>query len=207
MLKKLHDELRALIRGANIRKHFQGLRNNFSQELILGATQVRNYEAFLKEKVRTPGELLWALATWVPDYRSAGEGLKFPFDLPYWYLYQRIVQAQKAVRNIAGAECDPKMKRRIARFQDRLDKMFGNDDTGNRFKVLTGEMEKLIGLFRRLRKILRLERKSTEELLPSLTLGKRLYRVSRSWKNSIRRQRRAPAIKNTVVNFSGATKS
>ncbi len=170
MLKRLHDELRGLIRGAKIRKHFQGLRNNLSKELVLGATKVRNYEAFLNEKVRTPGELLWALATWVLDYRSAGEGLSFPFDLPYWYLYQRIAQAQKAVRDIARAECDPKMKRLISRFQDRLDKMFGDDDMRNRFKVLTGEMEKLIGLFQRLRKILRLERKLTEELLPSLTL-------------------------------------
>ncbi len=162
MLKKLHDELRALSRGAKIRKHFQGLRDNLSKELVLGATKVRNYEVFLNEEVRTPGELLWALTTWVL--------VGFPFDLPYWYLYQRIVQAQKVVRDIAGAERDPDMKRRIARFQDRLDKIFSNDEVRNRFTVVTGEMEKLIGLFQRLRKILRLERKSTEELSPSLTL-------------------------------------
>lgn len=182
MLKRLHDELRGLLRKTNIRKYFQGVRDELAKELVIVPAHVRNYERFLTEEVRTPGQLLWALSTWVIDYRSAGEGLNFPFDLPYWYLYQRLTQAQKAVGDLAKAERDPQIIRRIRRVQGRLDKIFGASDTGNHFQVIAAKMEKVIDLFTRFRTILRLSPGATLKSSVSLTLREEVIRSNKELK-------------------------
>ena len=182
MLKKLHDELRGLLRKTNIRKYFQGVRDEMAKELVIVPAHVRNYERFLKEEVCTPGQLLWALSTWVIDYRSAGEGLKFPFDLPYWYLYQRLTQAQKAVGDLAKAERDPQIIRRISRVQDRLDKIFDASDIGNHFLEIAAKMEKVIDLFTRFRTILRLSPGATLKSSSSLTLREEVKRSKKELK-------------------------
>ena len=102
--------------------------------------------------------------------------MNFPFDLSYWYLYQRMIQAQKAVTDIAKAERNPEMIRRIRRVQDRLDKIFGGSDTGNHFQAVAGKMEQIIDLFDRFRKILRLPAKATIESSVSLTLREEVIR-------------------------------
>ena len=77
---------------------------------------------------------------------------------------------------LAKAERDPQIIRRIRRVQDRLDKIFGANDTGNHFQVIASKMEKVIDLFTRFRTILRLAPGATLKSSVSMTLREEVIR-------------------------------
>lgn len=98
LLRSLHGELSALLRGAKVRSRLRGMRTDLVR-YSKGGTPVspEQMERFLEDPCGAPqvdaGQrrrcVCHMLLRWVSDYQSELSGKYFPFDLPALTLYRR----------------------------------------------------------------------------------------------------------------------
>jgi hypothetical protein len=162
ILKKPHDQLRDLLRRTKVRASLRKLRRQLALELHGADCQVRNYKAFLQQHKDKPVELLWALATWTLDYRSQAGGLACPFHLPYLAFYYRLRQAQKHLAVIGRLPKTRKIRQWTMRFRRCLRKLFDEQIQGQSVPVAVESLERLNAIFDRMRRILRVDKKSSD---------------------------------------------
>jgi hypothetical protein len=170
ILKKPHDAMRNLLRKSRFRQELRELRHDLAVAFDLEGLHPARYESFLKEGAREPGQLLWALAAWILEYPKAGQGLGFPFDLPYLELYRRVVTASPQVGHIAALRHDKETRSWVKKFRTRLARVLGRHDIGEELRRHAGTLKTLRTIFDRLRTILRLEKQAQDSASDSKTI-------------------------------------
>ena len=106
LLEPSHAHLRAMFRHLKTRPKLRALARDLGRRLGEGIEQAR-LELVGWQLTEAQGHLIpegsaglatvRALAQWVLDYAADGDGHGFPFDRPYFDLYNRCVQASRAI--------------------------------------------------------------------------------------------------------------
>lgn len=106
LLEPSHAQLRALFRQLKVRPNLRALARDLGRKLGDGIEQARRAlvdwqvsedQGHLVPEGSAGLATVRALAQWVLDYPADGSGQGFPFDRPYLDLYNRCVQASRAV--------------------------------------------------------------------------------------------------------------
>ena len=163
LLAESHDRLRGLFRKVNLRKLLRTLVRDLGRELGGQIDEARTgFRRWQTENA--PGKRLLAgdagvatvraLAQWVLDYPVEGGGLDFPFALPWLALYDRCLQASRAIDAfLSDPGQDASVRKTLERLRRILQRVEDNDPA---LGAIAERLTRRAELFAELRKALRL---------------------------------------------------
>jgi hypothetical protein len=164
-----HGKLRALFRSSEIRPRLRGLARDLGVklggEIEEGREEVKTWQARDEAGHRIPPgragiATVRALAQWILDFQSRSAGQSFPFARPYLDLYDRCLEARRAVDAfLCGDLEDKKVSTALERLQRILDPVACDVP----FSPVVRSLRTRAGLFDELRDALRLAPESEGE--------------------------------------------
>jgi hypothetical protein len=157
-----HGKLRALFRSSEIRPRLRGLARDLGVklggEIDAGREEVRTWQALDEAGHRIPPgragiATVRALAQWILDFPSRSAGQSFPFARPYLDLYDRCLEARRAVDAFL---CDDLEDKKVSTALERLQRILDPLACDVPFSPVVRSLRTRAGLFDELRDALRL---------------------------------------------------
>ncbi len=199
------DRLRRLFRRTKVRPKLRALVRSLkrfaispeSGDLVVTSILGVRSEKSLKKHCtpETVKGAVHALASWVLAFAQDSEGYGFPFDMPYLYLYKRILLIHDALRHMNANW--PKVKRGplgfFTRFRDILNTVVHGEETAE-FRQIVTETKKDMRIFNRFRCALRIcpkggKGRKTKDA-PKLLSPNRHKKILRELRASLKRKAR-----------------
>ena len=200
LLKPSHARLRDLFRLAKVRPRLRTLvrelGRKIGQDIELARKAVQRWQQHFDSSSHTiePGldglAVVRALAQWVLDFKADADGLDFPFDRPYLYLYDR---CSIALRALDAFLRKPPTDKVVTSALKRLHRYLDPVSSQVPFRQVALRLRRRAALFDEMRDILRLQAvPADDETSQDLD---QIHRKLDAWQESlrIRRPARGPA--------------
>jgi len=169
LLEPPHAELRALFRRTKVRPKLRALVRDLGRELGADIEDARQAVLEWQSPVEAdhridPGRdgmaTVRALAQWVLDYKAQATGLDFPFDRPYFDLYDRSMTALRATDAFL---LTPPQDKVVTRALKRLHRYLEPVASEVPFRQVARRLRRRADLFDELRGVLRIVAKLPED--------------------------------------------
>lgn len=157
ILSEQYDSIRKFLIDNKIRTSLRRLADDLITEINSGGYDVNiTFDSIvdckLSELRNNKPVYVYAIVSWILHYYKEGDGLGFPFDLPYVSLYERCCKARKIVERLILLLAELKM---VYKPLIELKKTLMGVDN-QEIKLVHEKMGHGIKLFTRLRRILRI---------------------------------------------------
>jgi len=168
LLEPAHAELRALFRRTKVRPKLGALVRDLGRELSTDIEEARQAVLMWQSLVEAdhridPGRdgmaTVRAMAQWVLDYKAQATGLDFPFDRPYFDLYDRSMTALRATDAFLLTPPEDKV---VIRALKRLHRYLEPVASEVPFRQVAKRLRRRADLFDELRGVLRIVAKLPE---------------------------------------------
>jgi hypothetical protein len=161
ILSEQYDSIRKFLIDTKIRTSLRRLADDLITEINSGGYDVNiTFDSIvnckLSELKNNKPVYVYAIVLWILQYSKDGDGLGFPFDLPYVSLYERCCTARKIVERLILLLAELKT---VYKPLIQLKKILMDTDN-QEVKLVHEKMDYGIKLFTRLREILRIESES-----------------------------------------------
>ena len=158
ILSEQYDSIRNLLISNKIRTSLEGLFYELITEIKDGGYDVNlTFDSIVNSKLselkNNKPVYVYAIITWILNYAKEGEGLGFPFDLPYVSLYERCLKTLIIVDRLILLLAELKM---VYKPLIQLKKILMSVNSQD-IKLIHEKMEYGRTLFTRLREILRID--------------------------------------------------
>jgi hypothetical protein len=161
ILSEQYDLIRKFLIVNKIKTNLRRLADDLITEINSGGYDVNiTFDSIVKCKLlelkNNKPVYVYAIVLWILQYSKDGDGLGFPFDLPYVSLYERCCTARKIVERLILLLAELKT---VYKPLVQLKKILMDTDN-QEVKLVHENMDYGIKLFTRLRKILRIDSES-----------------------------------------------
>jgi len=158
ILSEQYDSIRKFLIDNKIRTSLRRLADDLITEINFGGYDVNpTFDSIvnckLSELRNNKPVYVYAIVSWILHYYKEGDGLGFPFDLPYVSLYERCCKARKIVERLILILAELKT---VYKPLIQLKKILMDVDN-QEIKLVHEKMEYGRKLFSRLRRILRID--------------------------------------------------